>query len=263
MKKYLKLYPHYVAMCIKTKLSYKVDAIIGIVSFLITNIVAFSTLYLTISSIPSLNGWTFEKMAFLYGFCLIPKSIDHILTDAIWWLGGWSIRKGDLDKYLIKPLNPLFQLIADDFQYDGLGELILGIFLLVVYGPMQTITWSLTNVIPLIVCGFFAIFIFTAIKLIFASVAFWTKRSIELMTTIYELSSFTKYPINIFNRFVKVILVYIIPFSLAMYYPIDYLYRGESIWILTLAVAAVTILLCVIAYSLWHIGLKKYESAGN
>ncbi len=263
MKKYLKLYPHYIAMCIKTKLSYKVDAIIGIVAFLITNIIAFSTLYLTISSIPSLNGWTFEKMAFLYGFCLIPKSIDHVFTDAIWWLGGWSIRKGDLDKYLIKPLNPLFQLIADDFQYDGLGEFILGVFLLIVYGPMQNITWTMGNIIPLIICAIFSIFIFTSIKLIFASIAFWTKRSIELMTTVYELSSFTKYPIDIFNRIVKVILVYIIPFSLAMYYPIHYLYQEKSIWMLTLVVGIATILLSSFAYFLWHTGLKKYESAGS
>lgn len=116
---------------------------------------------------------------------------------------------------------------------------------------------------PLVLCGFFAIFLFFGIKLITASLAFWMKRSISLMSGIYELSNFTKYPLEIFHDIVKVILVAIIPFSLVMYYPVSYLYEGKSIWVLTGIIGLVVSFLVGLGYLLFKLGLKRYESAGS
>lgn len=261
--KYLKIYPKYLAMAIKAKLAYRMDALVGMIGFLVTNTAAFLTLYLTISSIPSFGTWTIEKMVFLYGFCLVPKAIDHILSDNIWSLGNSMIINGELDPYLTKPLNPLFQIISVNFQYEGFGELILGIVFLAIYAPQQNIAWTANNVIPLILCGFFAIFLFFAVKLMTASVAFWTKRSITLMSGIYELSNFTKYPVEIFHDVVKVILLGVIPFSLVMYLPIAYLYQGKDIWMLTLIVGGVVTVLVFLSYAFFKKGLRRYESSGS
>jgi len=263
MLKYLKIYPKYLAMAIKSKLAYRMDAIIGSFGFIASNTAAFFTLYLTITAIPALGDWTIEKMVFLYGFCLVPKAIDHILSDNLWSLGNWMVTKGELDPILTRPLNPLFQIVAREFQYEGFGELILGIIFLAVYGPQQNIVWKFNNVMPLVICGFLAIFLFFAIKLITASLAFWMKRSISVMSGIYELSNFTKYPLEIFHDIVKVILVAIIPFSLVMYYPVSYLYEGKSIWVLTGIIALVVSFLVMLGYLLFKLGLKRYESAGS
>lgn len=263
MKRYIKLYFAYLANAIKSKLAYRADAIIGIFSFFAINFASFATLYLTISNIPSLNGWTFEQMAFLYGFCLLPKSIDHVFTDNIWMISNGYIIKGQLDKYLIKPINPLFQIISEHLQYEGLGETILGLFLIIYYGPKQGIIWNANNIIPLIICLIASIFLFTSIKLIFSSLAFWTGRSIRLLTGIYDLSNFTKYPITIFNDVVKVLLTYIIPFSLFMFVPINYIYSNKPIWLLSLLLVNVVLILLIIGYLIWRAGLKRYESAGS
>ena len=31
-----------------------------------------------LSTHPSLEGWTFQEIAFIYGFSLIPKGLDHL-----------------------------------------------------------------------------------------------------------------------------------------------------------------------------------------
>src|SRR5690606_25861405 len=123
MRKYFKLYPLYVSRSLKARLAYRFDAFIGIFGFLLENALTFFTLYLTISAIPSLNGWTVEMMGFLYGFYLIPKSLDHILTDQVWQLANGGITRGLLDKFLVKPISPLFQLIVEMIQLEGFGEL--------------------------------------------------------------------------------------------------------------------------------------------
>lgn len=263
MKKYLKLYPYYVSRSIKARLSYRLDAVIGMFGFLIENTILFSTLYLTIRTIPSLNGWDINMMGFLYGFYLIPKAIDHIFSDQIWQLSNGGITRGILDKYLIKPINPLFQLIAEMIQLEGVGELILGIVFLAVFTPTLTIAWSLSSILSLIVIVIFAMGFFFAIKLIFASISFWTKRSIEVMTLVYDFSNFAKYPLEIFNRMIRIVMTFVLPFSVVIYFPIQTLIFGGNMWTSTLYVAIASTIMVLISLVVWTKGLKRYESAGS
>ena len=263
MKKYFKLYPIYVSRSIKARLSYRFDALVGIFGFLISNVLTFSTLYLTINAIPSLNGWDINYMGFLYGFYLIPKSIDHIFSDQIWQLANGGITRGILDKYLIKPINPLFQLVSEMIQLEGFGELLLGIVFLGVFTPKLAITFEFYQIVLLVICAFFSMWFFFAIKLIFASISFWTKRSIEVMTTIYEVSNFAKYPIDIFSGVVRFILTDILPFSVVIFFPIKALLFDGNLWLVTLYVIIVSVVMFVISIFVWTKGLKRYESAGS
>lgn len=263
MKKYLKLYPYYVSRSIKARLSYRFDAIVGILGFLINNVLVFSTLYLTINAIPSLNGWDINKMGFLYGFYLIPKALDHIFSDEIWQLSNGGITRGILDKYLVKPINPLFQLVAEMIQLEGLGELFLGIIFLSIFTPTLNISFDFYQVVLLVICAFFSMWFFFAIKLIFASISFWTKRSIEVMTTIYEFSNFAKYPIDIFSGVIRFILTYILPFSVVIFFPIRALLFDGNLWLVTLYVIIASVVMFVISLMIWTKGLSRYESAGS
>lgn len=263
MKKYIKLYPYYVSKSIKARLQYRFDALIGILGFLLENAILFSTMYLTISAIPSLNGWTLDMMGFLYGYYLIPKSIDHILSDQIWQLSNGGITRGILDKYLTKPLNPLFQLIAEMIQLEGFGEFILGIAFLIIFTPQMMITWTFGKILALIICALFATLFFFSIKLIFGSLSFWTKRSIEVMTTVYDISNFAKYPIDIFNKFIRIFLTFVIPFSVVIFFPVRAIIFNENIWLTTLYVVIASLSILTISYIIWKKGLKHYESAGS
>ncbi|MBN3490425.1 ABC-2 family transporter protein [Acholeplasma equirhinis] len=263
MKKYLKLYPIYVSRSIKARLSYRFDAFVGIFGFLIENALLFFTLYLTVGAIPSLNGWDVNMMGFLYGFYLIPKALDHILSDQVWQLSNGGIARGILDKYLIKPLNPLFQLVVEMIQLEGFGELILGIFFLIFFTPYVTITWTVSNIFALIVCVIFSMLFFFATKLTFASISFWTKRSIEVMTTIYDFSNFAKYPIQIFHQAIRFVLTYILPFSVVIFFPVEALLFGGNVWEQVLYVVIASTCMIGVSLLVWSQGIKRYESAGS
>ena len=263
MKKYIKLYPYYVSRSIKARLAYRFDAVIGIFGFLLENAIVFSTLYLTISAIPSLNGWDINTMGFLYGYYLIPKAIDHIFSDQIWQLANGGITRGILDKYLIKPINPLFQLVAEMIQLEGFGELILGTLFLFVFTPKLGVSFSAIQIILLVLCVFFAVLFFFAIKLIFGSMSFWTKRSIEVMTTIYDFSNFAKYPIEIFSGAIRFTLTYLLPFSVVIFFPIRALLFGGNLYLQTFYVMLASIGMLMLSLFIWNQGLKRYESAGS
>ncbi|VEU82102.1 ABC transporter permease [Acholeplasma hippikon] len=260
---YLRLYRYYFAKSVKARLSYRLDAVIGILGFLITNAILFSTLYLTISSIPSLNGWNINHLGFLYGFYLIPKSIDHMLSDNIWQMGTGGITNGMFDKYLVRPVNALFQMIAETVQLEGLGEFILGVVLLAIFTPQAGIIWNFETILTVIMTSIFGMILFFSIKLMFGSMAFWTKRSIQIMSMVYNVSDFSRYPVEIFGNVIKSILLYVVPFSLVLFRPIEAIIKGENVLFSLLGSAIGSIVFLLAALLVYREGLKKYESAGS
>ncbi len=263
MLKEIKLYPKYVSMSIRSSLSYRADSVIMIISFAITELISLATLYLVVGTVPSLGVWDFETLAFLFGFVLVPKSIDHIFTDELWMLAYWAIRRGDLDIYLTRPINPLFQYIAKTFKWDGFGELIVGIVVMCIFGPQTGIAFTASGVIGLIVCAFFGILVFTGIKLLFASLAFWFKNVGIFLNTVYELSNYAKYPVRYMGKAFFSILFFVVPFALFLYYPVECLVVGTNIWWAVLFSAVAATVLMGLALTVWHIGLSRYESAGS
>lgn len=263
MLKELKLYPKFVSMSLRSGLSYKADSIIMMISFAISEAISLATIYLIVGTVPSLGIWSFEALAFLFGFVLIPKALDHIFTDDLWILAYWAIRHGDLDIYLTRPLNPLYQFVAKTFKWDGIGELIVGIVVMGIFAPQAGIVWTFGNAMGLIVCALLGIFCFTGIKLLFASLAFWVKNAGIFLNTIYNLSNYAKYPVRYMGKAFASIMFYVIPFGLFLYYPVECLIDGSNIWWSVLWSAVGAMILMTLALLLWHTGIRRYDSAGN
>ena len=255
MLKELRLYPKYVSMSLRSALSYKADSIIMMISFAVSEIVSLATIYLIVGTVPTLGVWTFETLAFLFGFTLVPKAIDHVFTDELWILAYRAVRRGDLDIYMTRPINPLFQYIARTFKWDGLGELLVGIVIMCVFAPQAGIAWTAGGVIGLILCAVLGVFCFTGIKLLFASLAFWVKNAGIFLNTVYDLSNYAKYPVRYMGKAFASIMFFVIPFGLFLYYPVECLVTGAS--------AAAAVALMTLSLTVWHIGISRYESAGN
>ena len=83
------------------------------------------------------------------------------------------------------------------------------------------------------------------------------------MTLIYDFSNFAKYPIDIFNRAIRFVLTFILPFSVIIFFPIRALLFNGNLWLQTLYVVLASIIMLVIALTIWQQGLKRYESAGS
>lgn len=88
-------------------------------------------LYLVFQQIPDLQGWTLDQLIFIYGFAQIPRGIDHLFTDNIWLVAYRLVINGDFDRYMLRPMNIFFQVIAEKLQPDALGELLIGTILVV------------------------------------------------------------------------------------------------------------------------------------
>lgn len=244
-------------------MEYKGDFLVGIVGFLLVQLSTLLFLRIIFSNIPSLMGWTYEQILFVYGFSLVPKGIDHLLFDNLWSIGYFTVRKGDFDKYLTRPINTLFHVMVEKLQIDALGELLMGIALICITLPRLTIDWSVPRVLLTLLVIPFAVMIYVAIKTGTAAIAFWTKRSGNITYMFYMVNDFAKYPIGIYNNFIKTVITYIIPFAFTAYYPAYYFLTGENpLFNIGLPMLIASVLM-VIAVLIWNKGINAYESAGS
>lgn len=247
----------------KSLMQSKLDFFMGLFSFFLNQAIGIIFLFLVFQKIPNLNGWQFYELVFIYGFAQIPRGIDHFFTDYLWVFCRRTIREGSFDRYLLRPINPLFQVVVERCQPDGLGEILVGLLLVITAAQNLGIEMSFLAVLAFILAVIAGSIIFTSIKLFFATNAFFIKDAYSLLFLAYNLSDFAKYPLNIYSGFIRVVLSYIIPFSFAAFIPASFFLNDVSIISTIGAGLLVAIIAFFIAYRYFVFGIKHYESAGN
>ncbi|ULQ59587.1 ABC-2 family transporter protein [Brucepastera parasyntrophica] len=261
--RFLCLYKAFTAQFIKRLAEYRGDFLIGTVAFLLRQILNLVFIFLIFSNITELQGWNLQQIIFIYGFSQIPRGIDHLYADNLWKVSYFLVRNGNFDKYLLRPINPLFHVFLEGFEPDALAELLSGIILIIVSSANLSLRLNGVQIVLGIAAIAGGTMIYTGIKIAFAAIALKTKRSGSLLHMVYMTSDFSKYPVTIYNEVIKTIITYIIPFAFTAYYPASYLLTGEnSLFCIggTIAAGALWIIIGLLA---WKKGLSVYESAGN
>ena len=261
--RYFRLHRIFIAQYLKKLMEYKADFMLGAVGLLFAQAIQLIFIGIIFSQIPDLRGWTFEQILFIYGFSLISKSLDHLFTDNLWMVGYRIIRKGDFDKYLTRPINTLFHVIAENFCVDAFGEMLTCVLLLCVSIPKLDMPFYWYTIPLWIVAAVFATLIYTSLKIITAAIAFWTKQSGHITHMLYMANDFSKYPVSIYNRFVQVVITYILPFAFTAYYPASYFLTGKNPLFCIGGTVIAGSVLFALALFVWNRGLRAYESAGS
>ena len=68
---YTSIYRKILIQDLKSKMSYRADFIISTIGMIMTNLSGFVTFLILFRNFPSINGWDYHHMLFLYGFSLI------------------------------------------------------------------------------------------------------------------------------------------------------------------------------------------------
>ncbi len=263
--RYLKIYSVFLKQYLKGLIEYRTDFFIGMIAFLIDQSIGIFFIAIIFQHIDLLAGFTLEQILLMYGLSQIPRGIDHLFFDNIWLLPR-TVRQGDLDRYLLRPINSLYHFLIVRFQPDAFGEIILGI-VLTTYGltklPGLFLLDYIVIILAILMFALIGTFIFTGLKLITASLSFWIINTYPIMQITYNLNYFAQYPVIIFPKFIRILMTYIIPYAFVAYFPTLFIIGKINFLTVLGELILLTTVLMTCGITLWNKGLRKYTSTGS
>lgn len=264
MKKILdniSLYLSFLKISLKEILIYRIDCIAGILSQLVVQVVSLIFIFIVFQNTKNIAGWNFEQILLLYGVTRISIGIQGYCFDSLYDIGPKYIRNGEFDKILLRPVHPLISIIGASREFISIADFFIGIGLTIYMLYKLAIPITALLIIKILFFSIVGALIIGAILTIFSISSFWTYRSNEVIWSFYRMYTFTEYPINIYNGFIKVLITVILPFAFVAYYP-TMNYLGLNSYMIYLSPIIATIL-WLIAIKLWNFALNKYRSTGT
>lgn len=80
---------------------------------------------------------------------------------------------------------------------------------------------------------------------------------------VYQLSDFAKYPMAIYPKVIRVVLIGVIPFAFTGYFPGAYFLGKGNFFTGIILTCVISIIAMIVSYRIWLIGISKYESSGS
>jgi ABC-2 type transport system permease protein len=263
----LAAYAQYWRINVLTMLEYRANFIMWFAFTVVYHGVALGALYVTMRQFPSMNGWTFREMFLLYALWMAGHELHNALFFNVVGVPD-LVREGRFDRFLVRPLDALFQVLTVPAQLfpDGL---FLAAITLAIAIPVAGLHFGVEVLlfVPSIVAG--GALIDLGISLSVAALSFWFVRVDTLRWAVMSLEQdFTRYPISIYGRAVRLVLAFVLPFAFMNYFPATFLLRKQetglglnpTVGVLTPAIGLAWF---AVSYALWRVGLRRYQGTGS
>lgn len=258
----IKIYFSFLVASFKKMMEYRVDFIVGMISQIAFQIIELIFIWIIFQNTDNIAGWKFEDLLLLYGVMMLSISVADLFFNSTYGIGKRLIRNGKFDTILLRPVHPLISVLGELNTFAVLGYIVISVVLIVSMIIKLQISVTIFLVLKILYFGILGGFIIGGIETIFSVVGLWTYKSNEVIWSAFQLHKLAEYPIEIYNKFIRIIITIILPFAFASYYPtLNYLNIGNSY--LTYISPLVVIIIWIIAVKIWNLALNKYRSTGN
>lgn len=259
---YCKLYFHLLGYNLQSRLAYRWEfflSVISVVTELTVRLVFLSIIY---SYIPTLAGWTYPQMLFLFATGFTIEALAWFT-----WRGSitklhLSIQDGSYDFLITKPVSLLFITALRRMDLEDAARIVLAVGLvgyaihLQGFSPHvgQWILWCVSLILAQIVYFSFA--------LILKTTSFWTTQTSEINYIMYSSDRLNQYPTQIYKGVTHFIFTYIIPITFITTIPAE-LINGKAGVLSLLGLLVFTIALFLVARALFYYAVRSYSSASS
>ena len=251
---------------LRSQLEYPVNAIIGFINQFLVLFLEFVAMAALFDRFGAIQGWTFSEVFLSYGIVNLAFSVSESFMRGFESNFVSLVRRGEYDRYLLRPRSTILQISAYSFQFVRLGRVFqsLVVFIIGVLLNASKITgfaWVVLAYTAIAGCTlYFALYIITGI------LTFKALQPLEFMSVFVQGSVSTmQYPMTIFPKWVRNMFTYILPVATVSYYPIAAI-MGKTIPF-SPVVAYVLPIICPIFFMIsilvFHAVEKTYTSSGS
>ncbi len=222
--------------------------------FMILNNASFIIQWIILFNIrDEIGGYNIKQIVLLWGLASSVYGVANIIFGEAFEISDLIIR-GKLDTFLVQAKNVFLSVLTSKTKISAIGDLIYGYICLAIYG------FTIRNLALFTIFSITGALILTAFASIVGSFSFWIVKGDIIPDSLNNVMlHFDTYPGTIFKNGVKIILYTILPVGIANYMPLDMIisFNVKNF----LIVIVFTILISILAYTIFNRGLKRYGSS--
>jgi|SRR5579859_6738627 len=263
----LSTYRRLVAANLTAELRHGPSALVGLVMSFGFQLTGLLFLWVVLDRSGGLGGWTKGEVTFLYGLRLLVRGLSLLVFGRLDGLPG-LVHSGGFDRYLVRPLPPLLQVMAARVSLNALGDVVGGVTIFLLGNTLVRFSWSPTDLAYLVLVILGGCLLEPALRLIVASLSFWFVGTGRLLFVVDDLfNSAGNYPLSIFDGAIQLVFTLAVPVALVASVPATVLLaRTPELGVQPLVAQAVPfagLIWFVTAHRVWQRALRSYQSTGH
>ncbi len=204
-----------------------------------------------------LAGYNIDQLIVFFLIYNVFDLLGQIFYRGIYWYRN-EIISGNFDFTLLKPLDPLFQVLMSHTDWLDFPPLIITVVFLIIKLPAV----SPAELLIFILMGVIAMVLVTAIHVLVAAIGVMTTEVDHAIWIYRDLSQMARFPVDIYIEGVRFFLNFIVPIGLIFTVPAKALFGVlSSQWILMTIIFTIAFYWSILKF--WHYALKQYSSASS
>ncbi|ANY65782.1 ABC transporter permease [Paenibacillus sp. BIHB 4019] len=261
---YAQLFWEYIKNYAKTRLTYRMDFWIEILSDMMFQFMNLIFILIVFRHTPTLGGWSEAEVVFVYGFFMIPYGIFSTFF-SIWNFSERYIVKGEMDRILTRPAHNLFQVLLENVDPPSLiGSVVGAIIMFVCWGELG-LPFHIMDIVLLAVFVIGAVLVYAGIYTALSAISFYSDAPTGIVPLMYNIQNYGRYPVNIYNKMIRFVLTWLLPFAFVGVIPASYFLekKADDLSQLALLTPVVGLVFFTLGLLLWNHGVKRYRGAGS
>ena len=258
--RYLRLLVLFAATELQFAVEYRANLLLDLfeeVVIVVTSLLAVLVLFRHTGVI---NGWTLGQMIVLLGVYYVIQGAQSVVFEVSFERFMEHVRLGTLDFILIKPANSQFMISARHVQIAQLGQVALGLALLVV-GVVQVGSGvravDIAAFVITLACGLALVY---CLLLVLSTLAFWFVRIENLLAIFWSFLDAGRFPVDVYPGWLRVTLSTVVPIGIAVTLPAQAVAgRLDALGLVAMLVGTVGVWWFTGFF--WRLGLRNYTGA--
>lgn len=252
---------------VRGQMQYRLSFATEVASGLLFQSMGFVFVWAILARFETLGGWSLGEVAVLYGLRLSAHGIWVLMFSQLYRFDG-IVREGEYDRFLIRPVPAIFQLMFTSVRVTVIGDFIGGLVILGAALSRAQIEWTPALVVFLIASVLLGSLIDGAFQLGPAGLAFRFLDTLPIRITFDDIfSRFGGYPVSIFGQVAQWAFTSILPIAFMAYIPASVLLGRTSELIVPAWLAWMSPVVCVVAFAIglrFFLGQSRhYQSSGH
>lgn len=252
----------FLAQRLKVRLAYRLDFVINALGDVLLAAVGLVFLATLFEHVDSLGAYTPSEVLFCWGFAETAVGLFFVFFQGLWSLNQRYIVGGDLDRVLLRPVDPYLQVLLDNVSWEDLPIALLGSAVMLAAAPglgaVPAWHWAL---LPVLLVG--AACVLGGLLTTVCSAGFHLHHRGTAVGLVFQLSSFARYPIDLFAAPLRLLLTWALPLAFAGFYPATFLMDRPEWHVYALAQPVVALAALAVGYGAFRFGLTRYTSTGT